>query len=150
MHFALRPLLFAVLGFGVSGLEPGVFYAQAGQTAEVRLELRLPPHFALQKRSAFWLENPFRPGKRLEAKADGRDWPQDPQHYLQSLGPLVWRLQVPAGTADGRYMLRFKATVYVCDQGLGLCQKHELKAAGSLIVGQRGENEGLRLELPPF
>ncbi|MBF6592883.1 MAG: hypothetical protein IVW51_00370 [Thermaceae bacterium] len=140
--------LLLVTGYGLCASESGIFYAQPGQKVEVRLELRLPPQFALQKRSQFWLISPFA-GKLLEAKASGRDWPQDPQHYLQSFDLLVWKLKVPAGTIAGRYPLQFKATVYACDEGLGLCQKHALKAVGSLVVGQQeGTSKLVRLELP--
>lgn len=140
-------LLLLAFGPTLSAPLTGVFYAQAGQNAEVRLELRLPANFALQKRSEFWLGNPFQKGKRLEARATGRDWSNDPQHYLQSFGPLLWKLQIPA-TARGEYPLRFKATVYACDESLGLCQKHQLDAIGSLVVGQKGESQPVRLEVP--
>jgi hypothetical protein len=140
--------LLLAFGFGLSAGPSGVFYAQPGRSTEVRLELGLPPNFALQKRSEFWLENPFAQGKMLGARVTGHDWPPDPEHYLQSFGPLVWTLRIPAGAAKAEYPLRFSVTVYACDQRLGLCQKHTLKATGRLVVGQEGQSRAVRLELP--
>lgn len=142
---ALCALLLAT-AYGLSTSESGAFYTQPGHSVTVRLELRLPPQFALQKRSQFWLVSPFAT-TLLAARATGRDWPQDPTHYLQSFDPLVWKLKVPSGTVAGRYPLQFKAQVYACDESLGLCQKHLLGAVGSLLVGQKGESKLVRLEL---
>ncbi len=126
----------------------GIFYAQPGQKVEVRLELGLPPEFALQKRTQFWLEHPFVSGKILELKPSGQSWTQDPAHYLQTLEPLVWKLSVPATAKTGSYPIKIRALVFACNKALGVCQKHELTATGQVLVGKTGQAQVLKLELP--
>lgn len=131
------------------GLAQGVFHAQPGQTVQLRLELKLPPQFALQKRSTFWLEHPFVKGKLLEQNPTGQDWPPDPQHYLQSVSPSLFKVTVPASARAGRYALQFKATVLACNKQIGVCQRHDVRARGQLIVGQKGQDKPVVLEFDP-
>lgn len=149
----IRPLLMALVATGyplpATGLAQGLFHAQPGQTVWVRLELKLPPRFALQKRSVFWLEHPFIKGKVLQQSPSGRDWPPDPRHYLQTVSPSLFMLSVPASAKAATYPLRFRATVLACNKELGVCQRHDLSALGRLVVGRKGQDRPVLLEFDP-
>lgn len=148
----VKKVLGVLLGFGLllvaHGFAQGIFYTQAGQMLEVRLRFNLPPDFALQKRTRFWLEHPFMRGKIIELEPKGQSWPQDPTHYLERLEPLVWKIQVPASTQPGSYPFKVRALVFACNKTLGVCQKHELKASGQIVIGKAGPDRVIQLGLP--
>ena len=142
LALTLPLILSGVLGFAQGNLD-AVSFAKPGGEATVRLELRLATNAAFNRPAPnlVRLENPFKPGQFLERREfKGIPWPDDAEHYFQSVDPLEFRLPVPANLKAGAYPLKFTAELFVCDKVVNVCFKRTLAVGGELRIGASGRD----------
>ena len=140
--FVLLLVLSSASGFA-QGTQNATSYAKPGEEAIVRLELRPAKNIAFNRLAPnlVRLEHPFKPGQFLERREfKGTPWPDDAEHYLQSVEPLEVRLPVSVGVKAGVYPLKFTAELFVCDKVVNVCFKRTLAVGGELRVGASGRD----------
>ncbi|WP_407570638.1 hypothetical protein [Deinococcus altitudinis] len=128
MKFAALLLVFGMPVASASGLV-------TPDTVSVRVQVEALPGltFSRQVPTVVTLLTPW--GTQAASLNSGALYPQDPQHYWASLNPVRLRVKVPAGTAAGRYPVRVKTTLYICDQNLHLCTIRPSETQGQLDLG---------------
>lgn len=142
LALTLPLVLSGVLGLAQGNLD-AVSFAKPGGEAIVRLELRLATNAAFNRPAPnlVRLENPFKPGQFLERREfKGIPWPDDAEHYFQSVDPLEFRLPVSSGVKAGTYPLKFSAELFVCDKVVNVCFKRTLTVGGELRIGASGRD----------
>ena len=103
LGLVLPLVVFGAFGFA-QGTQNATSYAKPGGEAIVRLELRPTANIAFNRLAPnlVRLENPFKPGQFLERREfKGIPWPDDAEHYFQSVDPLEFRLPVSSGVKAG-------------------------------------------------
>jgi hypothetical protein len=151
MKFLLVLILFTSgLAFAAfSKIAPGLSFVSPGETALVRLEFVQAQGLWLNLRadSTIRLENPF--GKKpFEAVLQkGKAALKDPEHYLESIDPLEFKIPVPKNAKAGDYNLKLEAQVFVCDSKSELCFVQNLEGSTVLNVGETGKNQNVLVSL---
>lgn len=126
-------LVLVLAGFGsFAAAQPSTL--QAG-TVEVVLELS-PDEGLLVNRlnpPEVSLESPWK-ASPLAATVSGEPWAEQPDIYFSRVDPVRWTLNVPAGTAPGRYEAAVSAKLGLCKKDDGFCFVREATRTVILAV----------------
>ncbi len=128
MRLAALLLVFGMSVVSASG-------SVTGSTVSVQIQVEALPGLTFNRQvpAVVTLLTPW--GNQTASLNSGTLYPPDPQHYWASLNPLRLRVKVPAGTAAGRYPVRVRTTLYVCDQNIHLCTIRPSETQGQLDLG---------------
>jgi hypothetical protein len=143
-----------MLGLGIafaalSRITAGTNYANPGETALVRLEFSQPDDLWLNLRaeSVITLENPFGKKPISVVLQKGKPAAKDPEHYLETIDPLEFRIRIPKTAKAGGYNLNLTAQIFVCDAKSELCYIQNLEGNTVLTVGTTGKNQAVQVSL---
>lgn len=79
------------------------------------------------------LESPWETSP-LPAKVNGEPWAEQPEVYFSRVNPVQWTLNVPAGTAPGRYKAAVSVKLGLCKKDDGFCFVREATQTVTLEV----------------
>ena len=101
----------------------------------------------LRADSVITLENPFNNKPLVITIKKGKAAAKDPEHYLESIDPLEFKMRVPKTAKAGQYDLKLEAQVFVCDSKSELCFVQNLEGGTVLKVGETGKNQSVLVSL---
>ncbi len=150
MKVFLAILVLAGVAFAAfSRISPGINFANPGDTVKVKLEFNQAKELWLNLRadSVVSLENPFSKKMLKITLKKGKPAAKDPEHYLESIDPLEFKMRVPKTAKVGEYNLRLEAQVFVCDGKSEICFVENIEGSTVLKVGETGQNQNTLLSL---
>ena len=132
-----------------SKIAAGLNFANPGDTTVIRLEFAQAQGLWLNLRadSVITLENPFNNKPLVITIKKGKAAAKDPEHYLESIDPLEFKMRVPKTAKAGQYDLKLEAQVFVCDSKSELCFVQNLEGGTVLKVGETGKNQSVLVSL---